>query len=97
MVLVSVREDDGADPIAAVRQVGEVRQDQIDAEMLVARESEARVDDDDLAVELEDGHVLADFADAAERNDAKSVRSHQRILRGASCAQIGCRGYAETG
>ncbi len=37
--------------------------------MLVAREREAGVDDDDRAVRLVDGHVLADLAEAAERDD----------------------------
>ena len=66
MVLVRVREHDGAD--LAVAQVAEVRQDQVDAEVLVAREREAGVDDDQLVADLEDGHVLPDLAEAAERD-----------------------------
>ena len=41
--------------------------------MLVPREREPRVDDDDLAAVLEDGHVLADLAEAAERDDADAI------------------------
>jgi hypothetical protein len=85
VVLVRVREDDGPDPVAALGQVADVGQDQVDAEVLVARKREPRVDDDDLAVELEHGHVLADLADPAERDDAKRV-SHQGILRAAPVA-----------
>ena len=65
MVLVGVREDDRADlPALEVAEVGE---DQIDAEMLVAREREPGVDHERLPSELEDGHVLADLAESAER------------------------------
>ena len=62
MVLVPVREDDGADAVGAVLEVAEVRQDEIDAEVLVAREGKPGVDDDDVLAELEDGHVLSHLA-----------------------------------
>src|SRR5438477_502672 len=62
-----------------IGQVREVGQHQIDAEVLVAREREARVDDDDLAVGLEDGHILADLAEAAKRDDPGGS-GHQRSL-----------------
>ena len=41
--------------------------------MLVAREREPGVDDDDLVADLVDGHVLADLAEAAERDDPERV------------------------
>ena len=69
MVLVRVRQQDRADRPVALEQVREVGQDQVDAEVLVPREREAGVDDHGLAVGLEDGHVLADLAEAAERDD----------------------------
>ena len=69
VVLVAVREHDAADHRLALAQVRDVGQDEVDAEMLVAREREAGVDDDDRAVGLVDGHVLADLAEAAERDD----------------------------
>ena len=50
-------------------QVAEVGEDQVDAEVLVAGKREPRVDHDRLAADLEDGHVLADLAEAAERDD----------------------------
>ena len=80
MVFVPVREHDGAHPVGAVLEVAEVRQHEVDAEMLVAREGEACVDDDDVLVQLEDGHVLADLAEPAEWNDAES--RHKESLRG---------------
>ena len=60
-------------------EVREVRQHEIDAEVLVAREGKPCVDDDPLALVLEDGHVLPDLAETAERDDAE--RLHGRSLR----------------
>ena len=80
VVFVPVREHDGAHPVGAVLEVAEVRQHEVDAEMLVAREGQACVDDDDVLVQLEDGHVLADLTEPAEGNDAKS--RHKESLRG---------------
>src|SRR5215211_1308812 len=62
------------------------------ADMLVPREGKTSVDDDDLAVEVVDGHVLADLSDAAQRDDAQGVCSHQGILRGGFWATIARRG-----
>ena len=70
VVFVPVREDDGVD--AAVAQVADVRQNEVDAKMLVPGEREARVDDDDLVAVLVDRHVLADLAEAAQRDDSKA-------------------------
>ena len=69
VILVPVREHDRAHEILAVAEVREVGQDEVDAEMLVAREGKPRVDDDDRAVRLVDGHVLPDLAETAERDD----------------------------
>ena len=76
VILVPVREHDRAHHLLPLAEVREVRQDEIDAEMLVAREREPGVDDDDRAVRLVDGHVLADLAEAAERNDP--AHAHRR-------------------
>ena len=81
MILMRVREHDGADPL--VVQVPEVRQDQIDAEMLVARERHPRVDDDPVVADLVDGHVLAHFSEPAERDHAQHI-GHRRVSVGGS-------------
>src|SRR5438874_5596813 len=49
--------------------------------MLVAREREPGVDDDDRAVRLVDGHVLADLAEAAERDDAADAHRAESTAR----------------
>ena len=48
MVLVPVGEHDGPHPVGAILQVTEVRQDEVDAEVLVSREGKPGVDDDDV-------------------------------------------------
>ena len=67
VVLVAVGEDDRLDVVGAVAQVGEVGQDEVDAEHLGGREHQAGVDDDDPAAVLDHGHVLADLAQSPER------------------------------
>ena len=71
MVLVAVRDDERLDRVDVVAQVREVRQDEVDAHHLGGREAQAAVDDDDPALVLDDRQVLADLADASEREDAK--------------------------
>ena len=79
MVLVAVRQDHRAHGPLAVGEVAEIREDQVDAEVLVPRERKARIDDDRLAVSLVDSHVLADLAEAAEGDDP-SGSGHCRSL-----------------
>ena len=62
----------------------EVGQDQVDAGLVLLGEQHAAVDDEELAVELEDGHVAADLAEAAERGDAqRSGLEGGRVVHGA--------------
>ncbi len=75
MVLVAVGDEDGADTIFLVLQVGRVGEEQIDPEHFFLGEPEPHVDDDDVLAALEDGHVLADLADAPEENDAHPISS----------------------
>ena len=80
VVLVRVREEHGANPVRPLPQVCEVWEHEVDAEMLVARKGEARVDDDDLAGRLVDHQVLADLAQAPERRDPHRRHSCQVSL-----------------
>ena len=59
VVLVAMGDDDRLDLMGALAQVGEVGQDEVDADHLRGREAKADVDDDDATVVLDDGHVLA--------------------------------------
>ena len=81
MVLVPMGQDHGPDRARAVAEVGEVGQDEVDAEVLVPREGQAGVHDDDLALALVDGHVLADLAEAAQGDDPAGFCHHPSVRR----------------
>ncbi len=79
VVLVGVGDEERLDVGAALLEVGDVGDDEVDAEHLLVGEHEPAVDDDDVVAELEDVHVLADLAHPAERDDAErqvGVGSH---------------------
>ena len=76
VVLVAVGEDDRLDVVGAVAQVGEVGQDEVDAVHLGGREHQPGVDDDDPAVVLDHGHVLADLAEAAQGQHSQFLAWH---------------------
>ncbi len=71
MILVSVGDQERADLGRVLPQVGDVRNDEVDAEHLLVREHEPAVDDDDVVAVLEDVHVLADLPHASEGDDPK--------------------------
>ncbi len=71
MVLVAVRDHDRLDVGDAFAQVGEIGQDQVDPDHLRRGKAQAHVDHDETAVLLDDRHVLADLAEAAERQYAQ--------------------------
>ena len=81
VILVAVGEDDRADVGLPLPQVGELGKQEVDAEVLVPREREAGVDDHEPVVALDDGHVLADLAESAERDDACGSPWHAPIVR----------------
>ena len=82
VILVAVGDDERLDRVDVLAQVREVRQDEVDAHHLGGREAQAAVDDDDPAVVLDDREVLADLADASEREDAQCAA--QRAVASAS-------------
>ena len=61
-------------------EVLEVGQHEVDAEMLVAWERQPGVDDDDAAVGFDHGQVLADLAQAAERDDSRALGHSQSVF-----------------
>ena len=73
VVLVGVGDEERLDLVAALLEVGDVGHDEVDAEHLLVGEHQPAVDDDDVVAVLEDVHVLADLADAAERDDAERL------------------------
>ena len=60
VVLVAMRDDDAAQLVLVLKDVGVVREDEVDAWLLVIGEHEAGVNHDHVVSVLEHGHVLAD-------------------------------------
>ena len=73
VVLVGVGDEERLDVGAALLEVGDVGDDEVDAEHLLVGEHQAAVDDDDLVAVFEDVHVLADLAHPAERDDSERL------------------------
>ena len=82
VVLVAVREDDRVDVVGALAQVREVREHEVDPELLRRREHQPGVDHHDPAGGLEDRHVLPDLAEAAQGQHPEA---------GLGCAQTALR------
>ena len=73
VVLVAVGDDDGLDVVDPFAQVSEVGQHEVDAHHVGGREAQPAVDDHDPVAVLDDRQVLADLADAPEREDAQGA------------------------
>ncbi len=69
VVLVGVGQHQRFDVVEPILDETQVGQDQVDAGLVVSREEHPAVDDQQPAQMLENRHVAADFADAAERGD----------------------------
>ena len=86
VVLVAVRQDQPDHRVEAVPDPGEVREDDVHAGLVLLGEQHAAVDDEQLALVLEDGHVATDLAQPAQAHDP------QALLRQAGRAlQLGVR------
>jgi hypothetical protein len=66
-------DDNTPHPVAVLKYVREIGDEQIHTEHLLAGKHEPGIDDDDIIATLESHHVLADFAQSPERDDAKSA------------------------
>ena len=78
VVLVAVGEHDRLDVFEPVEDRREVRQDQVDARLLDVGEEHAAVDDEQLAVVLEDGHVAPDGTEAAQWHHPQAAPGQRR-------------------
>jgi len=72
VVFVAVRKEDAEYLFFRLHQVGDVRQDEVDAGHVLLRKHQAGIDDQDLVVPLEGPHVDADLPETAEREVTKS-------------------------
>ena len=69
VVLVAMGDDDAAELLLVLQDIGVVGKHQVDTGLGVVGEHEAGVDEHHVVAALEDRHVLADAVKAAERND----------------------------
>ena len=65
MVLVTMRDNDCFYAILILDDIAHVRNNDIYAKHIFARERKARIKNDDFIFILEDGHIFTDFAKAA--------------------------------
>ena len=81
MVLMGVSDHDAAEVFALLLEEGEVRQDEVDPGRLFAREGQAAIDQEPLAIarraEAVGRRVHADLAEPAERNEDEERRMLQ--------------------
>ncbi|CAB4823436.1 unannotated protein [freshwater metagenome] len=70
VVLVAVGGHTANDPVRIVPEVGEVRQDEVDAVHVRVGEHEPEVDEEQLVVLLDDHAVAADLAETAQEGNA---------------------------
>ena len=73
VVFVAVGQHDSHDVLQAVLDVVEVGQDEVNAGLGLFGEEHATVDNEQFAVDLVDGHVTTDFAQAAQGHNAQGV------------------------
>ena len=83
MVFVAVGDEQALNLILVLHHKGEVRDDHIHAVHVAVREHKAAVHDDHVAVALVHGHVLAHFAQTAQRIDVDGHSGLSGLLRAA--------------
>src|SRR5690606_1657549 len=92
VVLVSMGEEDGFELFAIRLDVGDVRDDEVDAEHILFREHEPGINGDHVVATFQEHHVLADLTETAEGNYTKGlVVCHLEQLT-LSCLRNGRRG-----
>ena len=72
MILMAVRNEIAAELFLIVLQIARVRNHQIDARHILARENRSDIHHNQIVLILINRHVLADFAQAAQRDDLES-------------------------
>ena len=83
VVFVAVGDEQALDLLLILHHEGEIRDDQIHAVHVAVREDEAAVHDDHIAAALIDRHILAHFAQAAQRIDVDGHSGLLGLLRAA--------------
>ena len=71
MVLVTVRDTHAANAIRVLFEVSHVGDDHVDPRHLLVRKDQAAVDDENVVLILDHGHVFADLSHPAQRDDSE--------------------------
>ena len=69
MILMAVRQHNGLDLVTVLDEIADIRDDEIDAEHVFIREHQSRIDDENLIIHADDGHILADLPQASKGDD----------------------------
>ena len=69
MVLVSVCENDASELFLIASDICEIRYYAVDARHVLVGEAHSHINDDHVVAVFESGHVLADLAEAAKRDN----------------------------
>ena len=88
MVLVAVGDEQALDAVLVLHHKGKVRDHHVHAVHLAVREHQTAVYDDHVPVALIHGHVLAHFAQTAQRVDVDGRCSLLGLLRAAGTAVV---------
>ena len=73
VVFVTVGEHDADNVVEAIANRRKVGQDQVNAGLVLFWKEDATVDDENLAIDLETGHVAADLTEAPDGDDAEGA------------------------
>ena len=73
VIFVAVRENNAADMLAILFEVGDVGDDEVDAKEFGVGKHHAGVDDEDIVAKTQDQHVHTKFAETTERNNGKRL------------------------
>ena len=80
VVLVAVRQDDGAHMLLVLNQVGDIGNNDIDAQQLRLRKHQPRVDHDNVVFPAQRKAVHAELAQSAQGNDLQFFSLHLSSL-----------------
>lgn len=81
VILVAVRDDNAANPIAALKEIGHIRDDDVDPKHVVFRKHQTSVYDQDILAILHEGHILADLTHPTHGDNAQLFFAHFSPLR----------------
>ena len=71
MVFMAMGDDNGLNLFFIFNQIGEVRNNNINAQQIFFRECQSGIEYDDFIAIFKNGHVLTDFPKTSQRNNSQ--------------------------